>query len=79
MNGMYTNFFNIFTPAILMTSYSAQVNIISKKFQNAIKRAKTKQTLNKAYSVHKKDHERILKKHLREEIAMINKAKKKLR
>ena len=79
MNSMYTNFFNIFMPAILMASYSAQVNIISKKFQNAIKRAKTNQTLDKAYSVHKKDHERILKKHLREEIAMINKAKKKLR
>jgi len=66
-------------PAILMSSYTAQVNVISKKFQNAIKRAKTKQTLNKAYSVHKKDHERLLKKHLREEIAMINKAKKKLK
>ena len=78
MSDVYTNFFNIFMPAILMSSYTAQVNVISKKFQNAIKRAKTKQTLNKAYSVHKKDHERILKKHLREEIVMINKAKKKL-
>ena len=78
MNDVYTNFFNIFTPAILMASYSAQVNVIHKKFLNAIKRAKTKQTLNNAYSLHKKDHERILKKHLREEIAMINKAKKKL-
>jgi hypothetical protein len=61
-----------------MASYSAQVNIIHKKFQNAVKRAKTKQSLNKAYSVHKKDHERLLKKHLREETVMINKAKKKL-
>ncbi len=61
-----------------MAGYSAQVNVIHKKFLNAVKRAKTKQTLNKAYSVHKKDHERVLKKHLREEIAMINKAKKKL-
>ncbi len=61
-----------------MVSYSAQVNVIHKKFQNAVKRAKTKQTLNKAYSVHKKDHERILKTHLREEIRIINKAKKKL-
>ncbi len=61
-----------------MASYSAEVSVIHKKFQNAIKRAKSKQTLNKAYSVHKKDHERILKKHLREEMAMINKAKKKL-
>ena len=78
MNHICTNFFSIPTNFILMASYSAQVNVIHKKFQNAVKRAKTKQTLNKAYSVHKKDHERLLKKHLREEIAMINKAKKKL-
>jgi S-methylmethionine-dependent homocysteine/selenocysteine methylase len=75
---MYTNFFNIFTKTISMASYSAQVNVIHKTFQNAVKRAKTKQTLNKAYSVHKRAHERILKTHLREEIRMINKAKKKL-
>ena len=61
-----------------MTSYTAQINVISKKFHAAIERARTKKSLTKAYSVHKKDHERILKKHLREEIAMINKAKKKL-
>lgn len=61
-----------------MASYTAEVNVIHKKFQNAVKRAKTKKTLNQAYSIHKKDHERLLKKHLREETAMINKAKKKL-
>ena len=61
-----------------MGSYTADVSVIHKKFQNAVKRAKTKTTLNKAYSIHKKDHERLLKKHLREETAMINKAKKKL-
>ena len=77
-NNAYTNFFNIFTKIILMASYSAQVNVIHKTFQNAVKRAKTKQSLNKAYSVHKRAHERILKTHLREEIRMINKAKKKL-
>ena len=61
-----------------MASYTTEVNTIHKKFQNAVKRAKSKSTLNKAYSVHKKEHERLLKKHLREEVAMINKAKKKL-
>ncbi|MCV0366883.1 MAG: hypothetical protein K5798_06450 [Nitrosopumilus sp.] len=61
-----------------MASYSSQVNVIHKKFQNAVKRAKTKQALNKAYSAHKKDHECLLKKHLREETLMIIKAKKKL-
>jgi len=61
-----------------MASYTAEVSVIHRKFQNAVKRAKSKTTLNKAYSVHKKDHERLLKKHLREETAMINKAKKNL-
>lgn len=61
-----------------MVSYTAQVSVIHKKFQNAVKKAKSKQSLNKAYSVHKKEHERILKKHLKEEMAIINKAKKKL-
>jgi len=62
----------------MMASYTSEVNVIHKKFQNAVKRAKSKQALNKAYSVHKKDHERLLKKHLREETALINKAKKNL-
>jgi hypothetical protein len=61
-----------------MASYTTEVSVIHRKFQNAVKRAKTKTTLNKAYSVHKKDHEHLLKKHLREETVMINKAKKKL-
>ncbi len=61
-----------------MASYAAQVNIIHKKFTNALKKAKTKQALNKAYSVHKKDHEKLLKKHLVEEIRQIKKAKAKL-
>jgi hypothetical protein len=61
-----------------MVSYTAEVSVIHQKFQNAVKRAKTKTTLNKAYSIHKKDHERLLKKHLREETAMINKVKKNL-
>jgi len=63
---------------MLMANYTTEVNVIHKKFQNAVKRAKSKQSLNKAYSVHKKEHERLLKKHLREETALINKLKKKL-
>lgn len=52
--------------------------LIHKKFQKAVKKTKTKTMLNKAFSTHKKDHEHLLKKHLREETVMINKAKKKL-
>ena len=61
-----------------MASYTTQVNIIHKKFTNAMKKAKTKQALNKAYSTHKKDHERVLKKHLAEEIRDLKKAKAQL-
>lgn len=61
-----------------MASYTAQVNAIHKKFNNAMKKAKTKQALNKAYSLHKKDHERLVKKHLAEELREIKKAKAKL-
>lgn len=62
----------------MMANYTSQVSAIHKTFQSAVKRAKTKQSLNKAYSVHKKNHERLLKKHLREETALINRLKKKL-
>ncbi|MBL7002357.1 MAG: hypothetical protein ISR80_06355, partial [Nitrosopumilus sp.] len=51
---------------------------IHRTFQNSVKRARSAKSLNKAYSVHKKAHARILKTHLREEERMINKAKKKL-
>ena len=61
-----------------MATYTADVNTIHKKFNTAIKRAKTKTALNKAYSGHKKEHERILKKHLKEEMITIKKAKAKL-
>jgi len=61
-----------------MVSYTTEVSGIHKRFQNAVKRAKSRQSLNKAYSVHKREHQRLLKKHLREEMVMINKAKKKL-
>jgi len=61
-----------------MATYTSDVNVIHKKFNTAVKRAKTKTALNKAYSVHKKEHERILKKHLKEEMATIKKAKTKL-
>jgi len=61
-----------------MATYTSDVNVIHKKFNAAVKRAKTKTALNKAYSVHKKEHEHILKKHLKEEMATIKKAKTKL-
>jgi hypothetical protein len=61
-----------------MATYTVNVNAIHKKFNAATKKAKTKTDLNKAYSAHKKEHERILKKHLKEEMDTIKKAKAKL-
>ena len=61
-----------------MASYTTEVSVIHKKFQNAVKRARSKKSLVQAMSKHRKDHEGLLKKHLREETAMIEKAKKKL-
>jgi len=58
---MIRNFFSIIGILNFMASYIAEVSTIHKKFNNAVKRAKTKQSLNKAYSVHKKAHERLLK------------------
>jgi len=45
-----------------MVSYTAQVITIHKKFNNVMKKTKTKQALNKAYSLHKKDYERLVQK-----------------
>lgn len=61
-----------------MASYTAQVGKIHAKFKKAVKRAKTKQSLNKAYAAHRRDHSRLLKRHLKEEEALIAKAKKAL-
>lgn len=61
-----------------MASYTSEVSVIHKSFQNAVKRARSRKALVQAMSKHRKDHDRLLKKHLREEAAMIEKAKKKL-
>ena len=58
-----------------MVTYTAEVNAIHKKFNVAVKTAKTKTVLNKAYFAHKKEHERILKKHLKEEMSRIKRVK----
>ncbi|EGG43038.1 hypothetical protein Nlim_0088 [Candidatus Nitrosarchaeum limnium SFB1] len=61
-----------------MANYTAQVNSIHKKFADSLKKAKTRQSLNKAYSTHKKEHEKLLKSHLAEEMRQIKKIKAKL-
>ena len=61
-----------------MASYTNQVAAIHKKFQAAIKRAKTRQAVLNAYWKHKADHERLLRQHLKEEMALVNKIKGKM-
>ena len=61
-----------------MASYTAQVAKSHKRFNSALARAKTRQACLKAYYSHKKEHERLLKSHLKEELTQTNKKKAKL-
>jgi tripartite-type tricarboxylate transporter receptor subunit TctC len=61
-----------------MASYTTEVAKIHKQFNTAIKRAKSRQMVLNAYWAHKKQHERLLQKHLREEMALVNRIKNKL-
>lgn len=79
MKPAYTNYFNVICGGYRMASYSAQVSAIHKKFKSAAKKARTAKSLDKAYLDHKKAHTRLLKRHLKEEMAMVKKLKKKLK
>ena len=61
-----------------MANYTTEVAAIHRKFQTQLKRAKSRQTVLNAYWKHKADHERLLQKHLKEEMALVNKIKSKI-
>ncbi len=61
-----------------MASYTNEVAKIHKQFNSAVKRAKTRQAVLNAYWTHKKQHEKLLKKHLSEEMAQVNRIKNRL-
>lgn len=61
-----------------MASYANQVAAIHKKFNSQIKNAKTRQAVLNAYWKHKAEHEKLLQKHLKEEMAQVNKIKSKI-
>ena len=61
-----------------MASYTAQVAKSHKKFTSALSKAKTRQACLQAYYSHKKEHERLLKNHLKEELSQTNKKKSKI-
>ncbi|KFM14987.1 hypothetical protein AAA799O18_00373 [Marine Group I thaumarchaeote SCGC AAA799-O18] len=62
-----------------MASYSAQVATIHRQFQSALKHARSRQAVINCYWRHKAQHERLLKKHLKEEMAQVNRIKSKIK
>ena len=71
---VYLEYFKI----CIMVSYTAQVAKSHKRFNSALSKAKTRQACLKAYFSHKKEHERLLKSHLKEELSQVNKKKAKI-
>lgn len=61
-----------------MASYCTKVTAIHKTYLAAIKRAKSGPVLMRAFRAHKKAHDRLLKSHLREELADAKKRTRKL-
>ncbi|MBC8482585.1 MAG: hypothetical protein H8D50_02410 [Thaumarchaeota archaeon] len=61
-----------------MANYTAQVATIHRQFNTALKRAKTRQAVLNAYWKHKAQHEKLLKQHLKEEMADVNRKKNKI-
>jgi len=62
-----------------MASYTGQVATIHKQFNTAVKRAKSRQAVLNAYWQHKAQHERLLKQHLKEEMAQVKRIKSKIK
>jgi len=61
-----------------MASYVNQVNAMHSQYQSALKRARSRQSVLNLYWAHKRQHERLLKKHLREEMAQVTRIKNKI-
>lgn len=62
-----------------MAGYSGQVATIHAQFQRALKKAKSRQEVLNCYWKHKAQHERLLKKHLKEEMNQVNRIKSKIK
>ncbi len=58
--------------------YTKEVTASHRKFQAALKLAKTRQAVMNVYWKHKQEHERMLAKHLKEEMAQVNQVKSKI-
>jgi hypothetical protein len=58
-------------------SYFRIVEASHRKYTTALKHARSRQSMMNLYWRHKREHESLLKKHLKEEMAEIIKLKKK--
>lgn len=58
-------------------SYFREVEKSHKKYSSALKRASSRQAVMNLYWRHKRQHEALLKRHLKEEMAEIVQLKKK--
>ena len=61
-----------------MATYCSQVSASHKRYNAAVKKAGSGRTLLRAFRAHEKAHKRLLKKHLREELAAAKKKGKAL-
>lgn len=61
-----------------MVSYTSQVAAIHRQFKSSLERARTRQSVLNAYWKHKRDHEKLLRRHLKEEEALVKKVKARL-
>lgn len=59
-------------------SYVRGVAAVHRKYQAALKRAKSRQQILNAYWKHKKESERLLAKHLKDEMGKIKRIKGKM-
>ncbi|MGQ0772319.1 MAG: hypothetical protein ACT4NT_06080 [Nitrososphaerota archaeon] len=59
-------------------SYVRGVAAIHRKYQATLKRAKSRQSVLNAYWKHKKESERLLASHLRDEMAEVKRIKGKM-
>ncbi len=59
-------------------SYARGVAAIHKKYQSAVKHARTRQAVLNAYWKHKKESENLLAKHLKEEMNEVKRIKAKM-
>lgn len=69
---------NMKKTAYVMATYSSAVSAAHKRYSAAVKRAGSGKAVMKAFSAHKKAHTRLLKKHLREELADAKRKGRKL-